>query len=189
MITKWFFTKQFAMFDLLQIQAAACTLNYPKLGCCNENLIISIFYINPQFFQDSQWAQYTTAAYKPYQTIDTTLTYHYKIGNQSGQYQPDFFNKQGGQAYYESISLDKGWFSPKIMNTQYITKSGSETHLAAIPVGAARYNPEIDDGKGNEIYLVSVTTGHYNKPSEDNLVFRGLPLWLMFFGLYSFIKK
>ncbi len=189
MITKWFFTKQFALFDLLQIQAAACTLNYPKLGCCNENLIISIFYINPQFFQDSQWAQYTTSAYKPYQTIDTQLTYHYKIGNQTGQYKPDFFNKTGQQAYYESISLDKGWFSPKIMNTQYITQSGSETHLAAIPVGAARYNPEIDDGKGNEIYLVSVTTGHYNKPTEDNLVFRGLPLWLMFFGLYSFIKK
>lgn len=189
MITKWFFTKQFAMFDLLQIQAAACTLNYPKLGCCNENLIISIFYINPQFFQDSQWAQYMQAPYKPYQTIDTSLTYHYKIGNQTGQYKPDFFNKTGSEAYYESVSLDKGWFSPKIMNTQYITQSGSQTHLAAIPVGAARYNPEIDDGKGNEIYLVSVTTGHFNKPSEDNLVFRGLPLWLMFFGLYSFIKK
>lgn len=187
MITKWFFTKQFALFDLLQIQAAACTLNYPKLGCCNENLIISIFYLNPQFYQDTTWAQHAEAPYLPYQTIKTTLTYQYKIGNTTGTYTPNFFNDKSTQGYYKSINIDTGWFSPKILNTQAVLDG--TTKLGNIPVNAARYNPEIDDGRGNEIYLVSIVSGHYQKPTEDNLLFRGLPLWLMFFGLYSFLQK
>ncbi len=187
MITKWFFTKQFALFDLLQIQAAACTLNYPKLGCCNENLIISIFYLNPQFYQDTTWAQHAEAPYLPYQTIKTTLNYQYKIGNTSGTYTPNFFNDKSTAGYYKSINIDTGWFSPKILNTQAVLDG--TTKLANIPVNAARYNPEIDDGRGNEIYVVSIVSGHYQKPTEDNLLFRGLPLWLMFFGLYSFLQK
>nr|UHK07268.1 MAG: ORF1 [Torque teno midi virus] len=189
MITKWFFTKQFAMYDLLQIQAAACTLNYPKLGCCNENLIISIFYLNPQFYQDTTWAQVAEGPYKPYANIRTDLVYNYKIGTQTGTYTPTYLNETGTPAYYKSISIDEGFFSPRILNTQYITQKTGPTRLGNIPIGAARYNPEIDDGKGNEIYLVSVASGHYQKPTEDNLIFKGLPLWLMFFGLVSFIKK
>ena len=189
MITKWFFTKQFALYDLLQIQAAACTLNYPKLGCCNENLIISIFYLNPQFYQDTTWAQHSTGPYKPYATIRTDLIYNYKIGTQTGTYEPNYLNETSTEAYYKSISIDQGFFSPRILNTQYITEKSQTTRLGNIPIGAARYNPEIDDGRGNEIYLVSVASGHYQKPTEDNLIFRGLPLWLMFFGLVSFIKK
>jgi len=189
MLNKWFFTKQFCMFDLLQIQAAAMSLNYPKLGCCNENQIISIFYINPQFYQDSDWGQYTSSPYKPIKTISKTLKYWWKQGNKTGIFQPNYLDETGQHVYYKSVSINEGFFSPPILNTYKITIGETETHTYALPLGAARYNPEIDDGKNNEIYLVPINVGHYNKPSEENLLFKGLPLWLMFFGLYSFIKK
>nr|UHK07248.1 MAG: ORF1 [Torque teno midi virus] len=189
MISKWFFMKQFALFDLMQLQAAACTLSYPKIGCCNENLIISIFYINPQFYQDSDWGAYQKAPYLPIKTIATNLNYHWKIGNKTGVYTPDYLNKHDEHVYYDSVNIEKGFFSPYILNTQKITIGQTETHTYALPLGAARYNPEIDDGKGNEIYLVPINLGNYKKPTEENLIFKGLPLWLMFYGIYSFIKK
>lgn len=189
MISKWFFAKQFALYDLLQLQGAACSLNYPKLGCCNENLIISIFYINPQFYQDSDWGAYQHAPYLPIKTIATNLKYHWKIGNKTGVFEPNYLKRHDETVYYESVDLEKGMFSPYILNTQKITVGETETHTYALPLGAARYNPEIDDGVGNEIYLVPINLGNYKKPTQDNLIFRGLPLWLMFFGLYSFIKK
>lgn len=187
MISKWFFQQQFANQDLLQISAAACTFQYPRLGCCNENRIISIYYLNPEFFQDSNWQQYAQHPYLPYQTISSQSVYYYSYGNQRGTYTPDFFNKRGDEYYYESISYDKGWFSPKILNT-YDIKTNNVSQLY-LPVRAARYNPDIDDGKGNKVYLVSVTSGHYTEPSEANLIFKGVPLWLVFFGLWNYIEK
>lgn len=187
MISKWFFQKQFANQDLLQISATACSFQYPRLGCCNENRIISVYYLNPEFFQDSNWQQYTTRAYLPYQTISSKSIYYYSYGNQRGTYTPDFFNKTGDEYYYESVSYDKGWFSPRILNT-YDIKTNNVSQLY-LPVRAARYNPDIDDGKGNKVYLVSVTSGHYTEPTEANLIFKGVPLWLVFFGLWNYIEK
>nr|UHK07275.1 MAG: ORF1 [Torque teno midi virus] len=189
MLSKWFFTKQFCLFDLLQLRAAACSLSYPKLSSKNENQIATIYYINPQFYQDSDWGQYTQGTWKPIKTLSTNLVFLYKFGNKSGSYT---FQEQGETSmakYYHSVSWDKGYFSPYVINAYQINIGGTETHQYALPLGAARYNPEIDDGKGNEIYLVPINLGNYNKPGEDNLIFRGYPLWLMFYGLYSFIKK
>lgn len=190
MITKWFFTKQFCMFDLLQLQAAACSINYPKISYKSENQIITVYYINPQFYQDSLWAQYHEGFYKPIATFDTNVTFYWRYGGKTGTYQfspPQELTTQ--EQYYYSVSRDKGFFSPNVINSYKITVSGKQTHIYNLPLGAARYNPEIDDGKDNFIYLVSVQKGHYDQPTEDNLVFAGYPLWLMFYGLYSFIVK
>nr|UHK07250.1 MAG: ORF1 [Torque teno midi virus] len=187
MLSKWFFQEQFAPQDLCQIAGTACSLSYPRLGCCNENQIISVYYLNPEFFQDSSWAQYTTKAFLPYQTISHTSVYYYKIGNTTGTYTPNFFNGSTDTQYYESINNTTGWFSPRILNT-YDIKTNNVSQLY-LPINAARYNPEIDDGRGNEVYLVSVLSGHYQKPTEQNIIFKGQPLWLTFFGLWSYIKK
>nr|UHM26501.1 MAG: ORF1 [Torque teno midi virus] len=189
MISKWFFQKHFSVFDLLELKAAACVLSYPKLSDKNENQISTIYYLNTLFYQDTDWAQYTENTWKPIKTLTTDLVYLWKIGNKSGSYQFQESQGSGQQKYYHSVNIEKGYFSPYIINAYQINIRGAETHQYALPLGAGRYNPEIDDGKGNEIYLVPVNVGHYNKPSEDNLIFRGYPLWLMFYGLYSFIKK
>nr|UHK07306.1 MAG: ORF1 [Torque teno midi virus] len=190
MISKWFFQKQFALYDLLEIRAAACDIGHPKMSYKAENQIITIYYINPEFYQDSLWAQYHEGPYRPVATMSDNLVFHYKYSGKTGQYQLQIpSTKTGQEKYYYSVSRDKGYFCPQVINAYKITISGTETHTYSLPLRAARYNPEIDDGNGNFIYLVAVNKGHYDKPNEDNLVFAGLPLWLMFFGLYSFITK
>lgn len=191
MITKWFFTKQFCMYDLLQLQAAACSINYPKISYKAENQIITLYYINPSFYQDSIWAQFHEGYYKPIPTLSNNLIYHWKYGGKTGTYQfnPPSSLTDKREQYYYSVSRSTGFFNPQVINAYKITISGTETHTYSLPLGAARYNPEIDDGVGNKIYLTSVQTGTYREPSEDNLIFAGYPLWLMFYGLYSFIVK
>nr|UHK07187.1 MAG: ORF1 [Torque teno midi virus]UHK07314.1 MAG: ORF1 [Torque teno midi virus] len=186
MITKWFFTQQFCTADLLQLAAAATSFSWPKLGCCNENLIVSVYYLNTQFFQDSTWAQthQTNTPWKPYSTIPDGLTFKYKQGNQTLTFKPDT------TSYWNSISYDKGWFNKGVLQAyEVILSSGTQTY-GALPIVAARYNPAIDDGEGNEIYLVSTITGHYTKPQNDPIItFNNMPLWLAFYGYWSYIEK
>nr|UHK07266.1 MAG: ORF1 [Torque teno midi virus] len=185
MISKWFFMKQFADYDLCQIAATACTLSYPRLGCCNENRIITIQYLNPEFFQDSTWAQMPTSGpYVPYTNISRIIKY-YSPTVPNG-YTPNFWNtpETEHQNYYDSISNDKGWFSKKILGA---TKVEPNTHH--LPLAYARYNPAEDNGKGNQIWLTSVVTGQYKRPTEDILLFDNTPIWLAFFGWWNYVQK
>lgn len=189
MLSKWFFQKEFAIHDLVQISAAAASFQYPRLGCCNENRTISIYYLNPQFFVNSNWAAATaTGPYLPYAGISSNLTYWTKQGNQTVKYKPDFFNKKSQQGYYESINKDTGWFGPKILNAYKVT-DGDTTEYAHLPLSAARYNPAEDNGQGNKVYLVSVTGGNYTKPQDPVLIYENAPLWLLFYGYWSYIVK
>nr|UHK04911.1 MAG: ORF1 [Torque teno midi virus] len=189
MLSKWFFQQPFSTADLLQITASGCSLSYPTLGCCNENPIISLYYLNVQFFQESNWGQTHNNAFLPYSTISADNVYYYKIGNTSASYKiTEFqFHSGGPTEYYKSIQRETGWFNPRILNT-YKIMNGPTTY-GYIPVSAARYNPLLDDGKGNEVYLVSIMGGKYDKPQDANLLFTNMPLWLAFFGLWNWIEK
>ncbi len=150
-----------------------------------ENQIITIYYINPEFYQDSLWAQYHEGPYRPVATMGDNLVFHYKYSGKTGQYQlqiPSDISPQ--QKYYYSVSRSKGYFCPEVINAYKITISGTETHTYSLPLRAARYNPEIDDGNGNFIYLVAVNKGHYDKPNEDNLVFAGFTTMAYVFLAY-----
>nr|UHK04944.1 MAG: ORF1 [Torque teno midi virus] len=193
MLTKWFFQKQFATHDLFQLTGAAASFDYPRLGCCNENRIISIYYLNPQFYQNSNWGAATTLPYMPYASYDERITYTGKIGNQTYnfQMQPSKWQKPTGSTdqwkYYMSIDHDTGWFNPKILGA-------TRLHIANVdyahhPISAARYNPAIDDGVGNKVYWVSITGGHYDKPTQDDLIYSNMPLWQIFFGFWNYIEK
>nr|UHK04901.1 MAG: ORF1 [Torque teno midi virus] len=189
MLSKWFFQKEFAVHDLVQISAAAASFQYPRLGCCNENRTISIYYLNPQFFVNSDWAATrATGPYLPYAGISTNLTYWTKQGNQTVKYKPQFFTKKTQEGYYESINKDTGWFGPKILNAYKVT-DGEYTEYAHLPLSAARYNPAEDNGQGNKVYLVSVTGGNYTKPQDQVLIYENAPLWLLFYGYWSYIVK
>ncbi len=64
------------------------------------------------------------------------------------------------------------------------------TKTRPLPISVARYNPELDDGKGNEVWLTSIFGGHYDKPSltPDALIV-GLPLWQAFWGYWSYLQQ
>nr|UHK04934.1 MAG: ORF1 [Torque teno midi virus] len=189
MLTKWFFQKQFAEYDLLQIAGTVCSLDYPRIGCCSENRVITIYYLHPGFFQDSSWGQNTgNEPYKPFPTLDPKrYTFYSKYAPATG-YTPDFSQGTGEHdPYYKSINLDGGWFSPKVLQATRYTYSGEEK--APLPLNAARYNPAEDDGVGNEIWLSSITSHTYQKPRDPVLIFDNTPLWLAFWGFTNYIQR
>lgn len=189
MLTKWFFQKEFAEYDLCQIAGSVISLDYPRMGCCNENRIITIWYLNPNFYQNSDWAQTTTEPYEPITGIpETSYTFISPKGPQGG-YKPNYRTGKPSehQYYYNSINWDGGWFSSKILQATKVLKNGTE-HLP-LPLAAARYNPAEDDGKENQIWLTSVATGQYGRPQEDILLFDNTPLWLAFWGFTNFLQR
>nr|UHK07276.1 MAG: ORF1 [Torque teno midi virus] len=188
MLTKWFFQKEFCEYDLCQLAGTAIALDYPRISCCAENRVITIWYINPAFYQNSDWAQTRTEhAYQPISGISEKLYGFYKKGSTTA-YTPDW-SKGSGEAhqYYNSISWEKGWFSTQILQAVKVTKNGTE--MQPLPLAAARYNPAEDDGKGNEVWLCSITGGQYAKPGEDILLFNNTPLWLCFWGYTNFLQR
>ncbi len=114
MLSKWFFQKEFAIHDLVQISAAAASFQYPRLGCCNENRTISIYYLNPQFFVNSDWAAArATGPYLPYAGISSNLTYWTKQGNQIIKYKPDFFSKKTNKDTMNLLTKTQVGLAPK----------------------------------------------------------------------------
>nr|UHK07273.1 MAG: ORF1 [Torque teno midi virus] len=191
MLTKWFFQKEFCEYDLCQLAGSVISLDYPRLGCCTENRVITIWYINPSFYQNSDWAQTKENAYEPVTGIPETK-YTFKGPKlPAGGYTPDFnkgtIPESLHQKYYKSINWDGGWFSTKILGATSYTKNGVET--LPLPLAAARYNPAEDDGKGNEVWLTSIATGQYGKPGEEILRFDNTPLWLVFWGYTNFLQR
>lgn len=194
MISKWFFQKQFTTQNLLQLTAAAASFKYPRLACCNENRVITIYYINPMFFTHSTWAQAKEGYWQAYDHEKTTLTFWYKEGNATKSYTPiPEWQRVGDKKaqYYASINIKTGWFSKPILTAFKVTEdsSASSTAQAYLPLNAARYNPELDNGKGNKVYLVSVVNGYYNQPTDNDLIYSGAPLWLIFNGFLDYIIK
>lgn len=186
LVTKWFFQKDFAQYGLVAIAAAACNLRYPWLACCNENLIITLRYLQPQFYHNSAWAQ-STQEYNPVygtQPMKKGLTFNYILGNQKGTYT---MTNHEIKDYQTSVDISKGWFQPKILNA-YEVKDGSITQ-ALTPCGVLRYNPADDDGQGNKLWVVNTLTYNWKIPTDDDLILEGYPLWLMLYGYTSFLYQ
>jgi len=184
--TKWFFQKDFAQYGLVAIAASACNFRYPWLGCCNENLIVTLYYIQPGFYHNSAWAQQTNK-YNPIhgtQQMKETLTYKYIIDGKRGQYT---MNSQEVQTYEKSLSIDTGWFNPRILNAYEVVDGQAKQSYT--PTGTLRYNPADDDGQGNKLWVVSTITYNYKVPSDEDLLLEGYPLWLMLYGYTSFLYQ
>ncbi len=184
MITKWFFTKNFANYSLFLLQGAAVNLRYSYLSASNENLLVNIISLNPAFYKDLDWAQARDQShpYTPYPNISSSLQYRYKV---KGSSDLKTANMSAAMANYKaSINIKTGWFMSAFLNAYDIPVSG--THAATIPMIGGRYNPIEDDGKGNKIYLSSTLTQSWEPPVIDKtLLIEEMPLWL---GLYGFIS-
>lgn len=188
MISKWFFQEHFAEAPLCMIKAAACNFRYSHLGCCNKNSIVTFYYLNLDFYKMGNWAatQTGTQIYQPYLHIKRPL--YGWINKTTGQ--PDI--EMNPSNYDESISYTKGYFSPKWLQSTCITDNKNQPTqcLANIPCNTCRYNPNVDTGKGNFIWLHSTIQASYEKPTVDKkLILSGLPLWMMLYGWLSYIQS
>lgn len=188
MINKWFFQKQFSGAGLCQIQAAAADVLNANMGNTWANTNISIYYLNTGFYQLSNWGKSGgQTEYKPFHTIKEPLYYWYKDRGTS-----KYFQYKPNQTYAQSIHYDTGYFNTHILNAYKITDTSTESAamaMATLPIAVGRYNPQADTGVGNELWIISILTDHYDKPREPELLFSGYPLWMMFYGYYNFILK
>lgn len=187
LVTKWFFQEDFSKYGLLTLIASACNFRYPWLGCCNENQIITLYYISPDFYKDTDWAQnrIETDSYKPYQGIPETLTFKYfNLQDKPEQVttsHADFLTNA------KSISWETGWFRWQILRAYEIIQGGTKQGM--LPTGVLRYNPVRDTGQGNKIWLTPINAGHWNVTKQDDLVLEGFPLWAMLYGFTSYVKQ
>nr|UHM26073.1 MAG: ORF1 [Torque teno midi virus] len=194
LINKWFFQEDFSNYGLVTIGATACNFRYPWLGCCNENLIITLYYIQPDFYKHSEWSQYHTQPYNPlgftpsqHSQMSTTNWYFYKDGNTEKKWQMKPFN--GTAPYYKSVGIDGGWFCPPVMRAYKVSTTETGQALGLTPCGVLRYNPALDTGKGNKVWLTPTLSGTYGVPKDEDLVMEDYPLYMIFFGYTSFLKQ
>lgn len=191
MTTKWFFQKDFCPYGLIKLSATAADFSYPIIGAKSQSTILTIYALNTNFYQVSDWA--FTKTNEPYMNIPSQklplyFWYTEKGVDRSYKYEP----KSGEQSsyYYNSISWDKGIFCSKVLLAFKITTDDKgQTPIAGTPIIPLRYNPQEDDGFGNEVYLCSILTGRYNKPSyTTDYQFNNVPLYIAFFGYYNYLQ-
>nr|UHK04195.1 MAG: ORF1 [Torque teno midi virus] len=186
MTSKWFFQKEFSVYPIIQLCATACSLSFPRIQPNTQSQIITIYALNPSFYFNSTWGASSSTPYKNITTQQYPLYFYHSIRGISSPYKYD----GNTLTYQDSISYEKGLFSPQVLTAYKVSTSDSETHpgLAMLPVTVLRYNPNTDDGVGNEIYLTSIFKGHYDKPSvTPNYMFQGVPLWMGIFGYYNYL--
>nr|UHM27115.1 MAG: ORF1 [Torque teno midi virus] len=188
MLNKWFFTQQFATYDLCKISATVASFSYPNIGAVNENQILNIACLNTEFFVHPNWAAAHADPYLPIPTIARNLIFWY--GARHNHTTVDL------SSYHTSISRDKGWFQPGVLQADKITaNNGSPKYedpsaMSELPITPVRYNAPKDTGEGNQVWAVSILATTWSPPSKDSdLIVQGLPLWLSVWGLASYIRK
>jgi len=181
MLSKWFFTKNFAPQTLFFLKATVANFRHSHLSGKNQNLLVNIVSLNPSFYHNGNWAQ-AASRYAPYSTIHLPLQYEYK--DKTGGTKTAILNPS---SYNEDVSYNKGFFSnPFVFATVIKTQSGAPT--ATIPLIGGRYNPTKDDGVGNQIYLHSTLTESWPPKEDKSLLLEGIPLWLGLWGYYETVR-
>nr|UHK05194.1 MAG: ORF1 [Torque teno midi virus] len=180
---KWFFIRDFAKTPLLLFKAAACDLTYVRMAKTSENNQTNIYSLNYQFYDNGQFSQGTPPnnAYMP------ITTWTYQPNSISGiDAAGKNFTTNMTNTYSDSVHITKGWFSSTVLNAQSISKPHSTTTLRYT---VTRYNPNIDTGQGNKIWLKSIFNHNWTPPTTDlYMMLEGEPLWLLLYGWFDYIN-
>nr|UHK04228.1 MAG: ORF1 [Torque teno midi virus] len=178
MVNKWFFQHSFSEKPLLLLKAAVCNLEQPFLGPMGENELVTLTVLNIYTaYQLGNWGKAFETYYMPSFTWTTPTTKYKKKGQQT-QNTFTFQDKR--------IGYNGGWFSKDLLTAAGVQYNSTSQYFP--PTHQIRYNPKQDDGIGNAVWLCSVTTDRYDKPSTDKfLIAREQPLWILLFGFTDFI--
>lgn len=181
---RWYFQKDFAPKTMLTITATALNVNYSYLQCCNENLQLNILYLDLKFYERGDWGL-STYPYQPYATSGTSKKYYAKsLKNQQG-----YTITVDGKDYNKSVNYQTGWFQPSLLQALkfYTSDTYSQVLQDAVPINYCIYNPALDEGPGNKIFLHSLTHDTYSVPQDIDLIITNVPLWLGLFGFVDWI--
>nr|UHK06000.1 MAG: ORF1 [Torque teno midi virus] len=177
MINKWFFQDMFSTKPLLLLRSAVADLSQPFLGPSGGNELITLTCINIHSCYDmGNWGVSKSEGYTPIATgtNPTTVTINPASTNTI-------------QTDSTGISYDTGWFCKKILQANTIKWNN---YSSKYPTYECRYNPKQDTGAGNTVWLCSIQSDHYSKPTTDKVIIaQGQPLWLLLFGFADYIKQ
>nr|UHK06784.1 MAG: ORF1 [Torque teno midi virus] len=177
--TSWYFQETFSKFPLLQLSIAAANVNYSYNPPTGTNMQMTFLSLNHQFYQRANWGLNTGHAYNPIGTMAKPS----QVYTDPERTKTKNITMYTSDNYDESISYDKGWFQTALLS------SYGPVGQDVVPISAGRYNPELDNGKGNAVWLVSITSSTYSKPSKDkDLIIEGKPLWQLFYGFFNYVN-
>nr|UHK07178.1 MAG: ORF1 [Torque teno midi virus] len=179
MTNKWFFMHSFTETGLVLLKAAACDLGFSHLGEQGENELTSFYSLNiDTFFTHGAWG--VSSPYFPISTWGSTVQVQYTT--QKGQEQT--YNMTSNPDI--TRDYNKGWFSSMLLTAKKFTKPTADLK----PLLGCRYNPKIDTGKNNYVYLLAVQADKFDPPSHDKILITwGKPLWLLLLGWTDYIRK
>nr|UHK04084.1 MAG: ORF1 [Torque teno midi virus] len=196
MVNKWFFQEAFSDYGLVQIQSAAADMMYSYQGCCNENNQITIYSLNTDFYKKPGWgnpnpvATYANKWYNPTGNLDSSSFSNFNGIDYTGKSVTGTVtithDTTGSGVYNSTVNRDTGWFQPKLLSIVDLKKPQQIS-----PLKIQRYNPSIDTGAGNQVYLLSVLKlDSYDAPSTDKtLIAEGEPLWKLLYGFTDYVNK
>nr|UHM26584.1 MAG: ORF1 [Torque teno midi virus] len=179
---KWYFQESLANTGLLQLRSSLIDLRYPHIGCCNTNELVTLTGINLDVYSNGGWgnATHPTTATSDWYLPNNRIakTFHVTVKGQKKQVTLPTNN------YLESVSYEKGWFQPLLLQATQIQE---QSWLFGT---ACRYNPKIDTGRGNKVWFASTLKYSYQPPSTDkDLILEGLPLYELLYGFNNYIQK
>lgn len=182
-VNKWFFIRDYSKTPLLLLQTAACDLNFVKMGRQSENTLTNLWSLNTTFYTSGNFGSPNPATAHVY---SPTATHTYTAGWITGtDYKDQQFYTKMQDNYLSSVGYETGWFTQKVLQAKCIKIPA----MAGKPIYLTRYNPNIDTGKGNKIWLKSMWAESWNPPSTDIfLIFEDEPLWLCLYGWFDYIN-
>lgn len=183
MINKWFFQKEFAKYDLLRIDAAAADFPGAMFGPNTQNTNLTLLALNTNFYQNTAWQKNTQDhPYQPYPTYPSSsgVDYYYS------QKDPTAKKTVHPATYLDSVNYDSGLFQKAVLNAHKIMKGTTQYH--ELPITVIRYNPDLDTGSGNAVWVVTnLTNNKWIMPQESDLYVIEKPLWMAIYGLWNYI--
>nr|UHK05963.1 MAG: ORF1 [Torque teno midi virus] len=180
--TKWFFQKEFATYPLFKLNGCATNFSYSLFGPNTQSPNITISALNTAFYTQHNWAQARQSdGYYPYPGYPKNTGLQYTT---SGNKKVTIKTLN----YEQSISQTEGFFQPIVLQAINVTQNSQVFHH--LPVVYGRYNPEEDTGHNNQVWLTSVVSNKDWQPTTTpDLIFSEEPLYVIFFGIYDWIKK
>nr|UHK06012.1 MAG: ORF1 [Torque teno midi virus] len=180
MINKWFFQDMFATKPLLLIKSAVCDLFQPDLGASGGNRLVTLKCIDIHtLYITGNWGLASSTGYSPVSTWSHPKTVTITKTNNTTE------TLQVGSIGH-TVDYATGWFQKKILQSLKLTVNGSSGEKTA--TYTARYNPSLDTGDGNTIYLCSITADNYRQPTTDKVIIaHNQPLWMLLFGFLDYV--
>ncbi len=162
------------------MEAAAADLSYGIFGWNTQSTNVTIFALNDKFYTTHNWAQNTGQnPYKPYPGYPTSgLTFT----NAKGQDTTVALTN-----YAQSVARSTGIFQPAVLQAIDVKYGTQRYHERTVGIG--RYNPQVDTGEGNKVWLTSIISDRgWGPPTDEKLIIYNKPLWQAFFGLWDWIN-